>query len=73
MDKQTLKRYAVSTSITFLSAFVLTALTVITQSNADTELLKASFWLSLSLAGFRSGAKALKEYIENKIHNNIVE
>lgn len=61
MDKQEIKRYLVSSGITFIAVFLLTLLPSV--SEITLESLKSGAFLSLLIAAVRAGVKAGVEVV----------
>lgn len=70
--KAKIKEHLFSAVVTFIAAFSFTILGVIQDIDINTEILNSAFWISLLLAGFRAGVKAVAEYlIKLKANRNV--
>lgn len=61
MDKQELKRWAISSAVTFASGFIITIAGVVNEINPETITMAAV--AGIVLAGVRGGVKALAEFV----------
>jgi hypothetical protein len=80
MSKETLKRYAWSSLISFIAGFGASIFGILSSVDVTTLDLSGISWklvgsavVGLIVAGFRGGVKALIEYVKSKIGNIVIE
>ena len=60
MKKSVIKKYVVSSLVTFVTTFIFVVAVQIDESN--TIVWEGTFWLSIIGVGLRAGVKAVAEY-----------
>jgi len=65
MDKKTIKRYLISSGVTFLATFLLVVATSLDTLNLET--LTSGAVIGILVTAFRAGIKSLAEYLLVKI------